>query len=458
MRSFKLKRENILNDNLIKVLVYLAIPIIINAFITSVYNLIDAVFVSHIGEIEVTSIVFVGSIANLLKGIPVGVAAGATTLVARHIGNGEYNIARKYAGNAIFFTTLVSIAFAICGLFYSDNILYMFDATDNIVNASSMYFKINLFLSPVMFFNIVYLAIKNAEGDTRKAMNVNFISILIKIVMNYVLIYLLDGEMVSLAISTIFAVSVIGVYGIYDLFIKDGLMKLSVKDLFIENKILKLLLIISVPIAIERMSVSYGFTAINEQVLYFGEDVLAAYGITNRINSFAFGAVAGVGTGLSIIISQNLSVGNIERCKEAIKKGFVVNIIFSIILFVLIFQYKYLFVDLFTFDESAGAYLHTINAVNVITISVIPWSIFQIIIGIFRGTGYTKYGLYISLIRIYLFRLPFVWLFVRFLPQLQEYGVWYSVLLSNIATALISIVIYYFKKDKFKMYTLENGK
>lgn len=451
----KLERENILNDNITKVIIMLSLPIVFNTLITAIYNLIDAIFVSNIGEIEVTSIVFVGSIDNLFKGIPVGISAGATTLVARYIGSSEYEKAKKYAGNSISITIIIAMFLSFVSLFYSKNILHMFDATENIITASNMYFKINMFLSVILFFNLIYLAIKSAEGDTKKAMQVNFISIAIKIVLNFILIYIFNGGLISLCVSTFISGLVVTIYGVYDLFVKENSMKLTLKELKFDYKVLKFLFFVSIPVVIERMSVSFGFTAINSQVLSFGEDVLAAYGITNRIDSLSFGTVTAVGTGLSIVISQNLSFGNLERCKEAIKKTFVINIVFSTVLFLIVFSLRSFFAGLFTFGEESSTYQHTINALSIIGISVIPWSIFQVVIGLFTGMGKTKYNLYVSLARIYLFRLPLVWFFVNYLSSLGAYSIWYSVLISNVITALLSLVLYFKQGKNLSLYTIK---
>ncbi len=159
----KLERENILNDNIISLIIMISLPLVFNSLITAVYNLIDAIFVSKIGGNEVSSIVFVGSIDNLFKGIPMGIAAGTTTLVARYIGSGEYSRAKKYAGVAITVTIIMSLMLGMMCLFYSKDILILFDATENIVTTSNLYFKTNMLMSIFLFFNLVYLAIKSAN-------------------------------------------------------------------------------------------------------------------------------------------------------------------------------------------------------------------------------------------------------------------------------------------------------
>ncbi len=446
------KVERILNGNLFKVIVYLSLPIMLNTFVVAIYNLIDAIFVSNIGESEVSSIIFVGTLTNLINAIPQGISVATTTLVARYVGTSDLETAKKYAGNSISISLLISFIIAIVGALFSKDILVLAYATQNIINISNMYFKFTLLISPLIFFNLIYFAIKNAKGDTRVSMQINVILIVIKVIINYIFIIQLNKGMLSLVFSTFIANFLIALYAIYDLLYKEKMLQLNFSLLKIQKTVAKIVLLVGIPVVLERMSVSFGFASINKQVLYFGESVLTGYGVANRINSLIFGTVTSVGTALSIVISQNLSTNNIERCKKAIKISFKINFIFSILLFTIVYSFRFYLVDLFGFANQSSAYLHTLNAMGVYTISVVPWAIFQVVMGIFKGTGYTKYTLYISLIRIYLLRLPLAWAFVTFLPGLNEYGIWYSVLLSNTLTAIVALAIYYFKNDTLKMY------
>ncbi len=450
------KIDRILNGNLLKVLIFLSFPIMLNTFVVSLYNLIDAIFVANIGENEVSSIVFVGTVKNLIYGIPQGISIATTTLVARYVGISDLDTAKKYAGNALSISFIVSIVIAIVGALFSREILVTFSSTDDvisIVHIGNMYFKTTLLISPLLFFNLVYFAIKNAKGDTKVSMMLNILLIIIKIIINYVLIIIFDKGLLSLVFATFIANFIVAIYGIYDLFYEEKLLKLNLSFMKVSKSVSKIILLVGIPVVLERMSVSYGFVSINNQVLAFGESALTGYGVANRINSLIFGIVGSVGTGLSIIISQNLSNGNVGRCKEAIKKAFIFNIILSLSLFCIVYISRFSIINLFKFDSSSLAYYHTLNAMSIFTISVVFWAIFQIVMGIFKGTGYTKYTLYISLVRIYLLRLPLAWLFVNvFMPHANEFGIWYSVLTSNALTALLSLAIYFFKKDILKLY------
>jgi Na+-driven multidrug efflux pump len=203
-----------------------------------------------------------------------------------------------------------------------------------------------------------------------------------------------------------------------------------------------------IPTVIEKVSLSYGFVMVNQVIIRYGDNVLAAYGITNRINSVLFSTVAGIGTGLAIIITQNLAQNQTARVKAAIKLSMLIAVILSTVVGFTLLLFKIPVANVMTRGD-AEVLRHTLNAMSVYSISVIPWAVFQVIIGIFQGYGKTKYNLLISFMRVYLFRLPIISGLAFLLPNLKEYTVWYGMLISNILTAVSAVVLYiYLSKRK----------
>jgi Na+-driven multidrug efflux pump len=255
---------------------------------------------------------------------------------------------------------------------------------------------------------------------------------------------------ISLAISTFIGSIFVSIYAIYDLFIKNTMMKLSYNKFKFDKKILSLLFIMGIPIILEKSSISFSFIIVNKYILNYGETVLAAYGITNKINSLIFSTVTGFGTGLATIVSQNLGADQAERAREGIKKAFIIAITTSAVIISIILLSKYSIAGLFAKDDKE-LLRHTVNAMSVYSISIIPWAVFQVVIGVFEGTGNTKMNLLISIARVYLFRLPLVIILSNF-AMLQEYSIWYAMLLSNIFTGIFALILYLRNYKRLVLY------
>ncbi|GAA0178892.1 MATE family efflux transporter [Clostridium sediminicola] len=435
------RREEIINGGLWKTIILLSIPLFINNFINAAYNFIDTLFVANIGGGEVAAITFVGPLNTLVIAIGDGLAIGGTFLIARKVGNVKYKEAKEISLQLIGISIILGIIVSIMGFLFSENILRLLKCTKNLMPVAHTYFKLTILSSPFLFINTSYIGIKRAEGDTLTAMYVNFGAVLLKILLTYIFIFKLNFGIKSLAYSTIIASVCISVFATYDMFYKISNMKLSFKNFKFNSKVLYALFIIAIPVILEKSSISYGFLMVNQYVIAYGEKVLAAYGITNKINSLAFSSVTGFGTALVTIISQNLGANQIDRAKEAVKKTMIISISVSIVVIVCILIFKVQIATLFA-KEDTIILSYTINAMTVYSSSVVAWAIFQVVIGVFQGSGYTKYSLYISLTRLYIFRLPIVIVFSNY-TNLGEYSIWYAMLFSNILTAIFSLIFYF---------------
>lgn len=442
------RRELILNGNLMKTIILLALPVAINEFIRALYNVIDTYFVSSIGTIEVASVTFVGPFNMMIGSISVGLAVAATTLIAREISKEQYDVAKNISMQLIFVALVLGGVITVVAFMFSRQILTAAFASSAILDIANLYFRLTVLATPFVFLNSAYLGIKRAEGETAKAMRINITAMVIKVIVSYVLLYHFNLGIRSLAISTIVGTFFVSVVGLIDLFIIPSVMKLSFNYFKMTEQVFIALLIIGVPIMIEKASSSFSFIVMNKYVIAYGESVLASYGITNRINSLFFATVSGFASGLAPIVSQNLGINQVDRTRAAIKRTYLIALGISIVLISVVLPSREAIVAVFSGGDQE-VLKHTVNAMGVYSISVIPWAIFQVTNGIFQGTGYTIYNMLLSIIRIYLFRIPIVILLANF-TLLNEYSIWYSMLISNTLTGICAFLLYLIRRKKLE--------
>jgi putative MATE family efflux protein len=443
------RRELILEGNLWKAIILLAVPAAINDFIRALYDLIDALFVANIGSMEVAAITFVGPLNTFILTMSVGLSVAGTNLVAREIGRKDFKKAKNVAMQLLVIGFIMGLVIAVVSFFYSKQILLSAFATESILDTANSYFRLTVLSSPFIFINAIYIGVKRAEGNTLKAMNLNLVAMGLKILVSYILIYHVKLGIQSLAISTFIGSLFVSAYGLYDLFYEPGIMKLSKEDLFFSKAFLLGLFLIATPVIIEKSAISFSFIIVNKYVIDYGELVLAGYGITNRINSLVFATVTGFATGLSPIVSQNLGAGNVDRVRSAIKKTYIMALIIATVIISCLLPFKTNLASVFAKGNQEIIY-HAVNAMSVYAISVIPWAVFQVSNGVFQGTGHTKYNMIISIARIYVFRLPLVIVFSKY-TDLAEYSIWYSILLSNCLTGVFAFALYLFHRKDLRL-------
>ncbi|WP_461207092.1 MATE family efflux transporter [Clostridium sp. DL1XJH146] len=443
------KRDLIINGNIYKAIFVVSFPLMINSFINASYNFIDTLFVSQIGSIELATVALIGPIYNMLVSVGAGLSVTGTALIGKNVGRKDYNKVNSIVMHLLLICTFLGLFLTVFLWINSITVLELCNATEAIISCGSIYFKIFFLSIPFMLYNSTYIAVKTGYGETADVMKIHVVSMIIKVALTYYFVMQLDKGIEYLAISTLVGNLIIFLYGVYDFLIKKNQLVINLKTFKFDFKLMKKILIISFPVIIEKTSVSYSFVMINGNVLKFGETVLAAYGITNRINSLFFSTLGGLGSGLATIISQNIGAKNHNRIKKSIKSASIFGIAMSIIFASIIFFSKDTFASLLTNDDTV-LYRHVINAISVYSISVIPWSIFQIVIGVFMGCAKTKYNLIISLVRLYLLRLPCIVILSQF-ASLNEYSIWYAMLISNVLTAIFAYIFYKIRINKILM-------
>jgi putative MATE family efflux protein len=438
------RRDQILSGSIIKLIITLALPVAINNLIIALYNLVDLFIISTNGKDEVASVTFTDPIISFFYAVSLAITVASTTLVARKIGEGDLALAKKNIIQTIILVGGVGVLIAIGGYIFAPQILKTLGATDTIIHIAQEYFKIQMLVIPIKFIGDIYLGVQRAQGNNIKAMFINIFSILLKVISSYVFIIVLGYGITALAYSTLISFSVLSVVGLFDLFIKRGQFKIKLSEIKVDSKLLWPLFMMSIPLIVEKTSLSFSHVVVGSQTVQFSGTVLAAYGITNKINSIMFSTATGFGVALVSIISQNLGKGNIDRAKQSVRKTLAFAMLVSSVFLMIFFATRSYVVPLFTHDD-AELYRHTINAMNVYSASVIPWTIFQVIIGVFQGSGHTTYSLVITFCRVFIFRVPVIYFFNKF-TNLNEYGIWYGMLLANVLTAVVAIVLYYVVK------------
>ncbi|UJF15709.1 MATE family efflux transporter [Jeotgalibaca sp. MA1X17-3] len=435
-----MNEKEILEGNINKTIIKIASPVAVNNLFFGLYGLVDILFVSQIGALELATIVFIQPIESLFVAIGDGLAIGSTSMIGKEIGAGRSG--KHIMHQLLILAFLIGSISALLVFLFTRPILLLFSIDPSLLEMATTYFRILSFNILLLFMNRAYYGIKRAQGETMGITVVNTTSIIVKLVFLVVTIFVFDLKFAGVLLSTFMGNAVITGFALYDLFINKRIV--SKKDpILIRWDEIKQILTIGFPIMIEKSTMSFGQIIVNKYALAYGVGVLTAFGITNRINSVIFSFLTGFGTGVSILVAQNLGAKNYERVKKFVNQSFIISctLAFSTISILIIFRTPV--AALFT-NQDSEVLRHTVNAITVYSVSAIPWAAMQIVIGYFQGTGQTKFNLMISFSRLYVFRIPIIFILTQ-ISSLGEYSVWLGMLISN---TLVAIFGYFFLRKK----------
>lgn len=419
-----------------KILFLLAGPLILSNLLHSFYNLADTYYMGKLGSVELAAASFTSPITQMIIGAGTGFSIGGGIIISQIFGQKDEKKLLEMSTQLLSINFFLSTIIMILSFLFCNNILILSGASNILLEKSSLYIKFIFATIPMTFIISSYTTIKNCKGKTVAPLYLIFYSVLLNIILNSIFIYKFKLGLFGIGLATLIANLLLSIYCFYDL-IKTKEICLNYFKIRYEN--LKRIVRLGIPSSISAMTNSLSFIIINIFVVKYGNEVLAAYGIGNRINSIIYVLINGVGSAVAILVGQNIGAKKLKQAKKVLKIGMGIGIVLGIIMIVLLYLNLNYILNLLTTDNLIK--YHSRNYVIIMLASIIPWVIFQSFSGIFQGTGHTKFNMYCHFGRTWFFRVSFIYFFERVL-LMQEFSIWYSMLFSNLFVLIFSIFLY----------------
>lgn len=419
-----------------EMLFILAAPLILSNMLHSLYNLADTYYMGKLGSVELAAASFTSPITQMIIGAGTGFSIGGGIIISQIYGKKDKKQLLEMSTQLLSINIFLSLIIMLTSFIFCNNILMISGANGILLEKSSIYIRFIFATIPMTFIISSYTTIKNCKGKTMAPLYLISYSVILNIVLNSIFIYKLKLGLFGIGLATLIANLLLSLYCLYDLKKKN---EISLNYLKIKYDNLKRIVRLGVPSSISAMTNSLSFIVVNTFVVKYGNEVLAAYGIGNRINSIIYVLINGVGSAVAILVGQNIGAKKLKRAKKTLKIGMGIGLILGIFMIILLYFNLNQVLDFLTTDELIK--YHSKNYVIIMLASIIPWVIFQAFSGIFQGTGHTKFNMYCHFGRTWFFRVSFIYLFEKVF-MLKEFSIWYSMLFSNLFVLVFSIFLY----------------
>lgn len=423
----KKSREDILYGNIAYGLISISLPMMLVGLIQASSPLIDNLFISRVGDTQLASVNFVSPIIGLVGAFAYGLGNAGITLIGQKVGKKDNDSARNISSQLVVFSVLVGIIFSVIMVVFGN--VFLTGLQGQLLINSRIYLTVTAIGISLTFIHSTYVAIRRSYGDSLKPLYISVILVILKIIFNYIFIIHLQLSILGAGIATLSTNLLIALFEISDLYLLKDEINLYIKGLKLEKKMIALFVKLGIPSAISNGANSLGFVLVNGITIGYGEAVLTAYGIANTVNSLCFSQLNAIGIAVSTMVSQNIGAENIKRAKKITRQAFVMSAIFSVIFAVILILSSKSIAGLFT--KTPLVVFNATNAMKIYSVSIVAWAIFQVQFGVFIGLGKPEVPLYSSVLRIWVFRIPFIYLCQRYIPSLNESIIWYSMLISN---------------------------
>ncbi|WP_102400829.1 MATE family efflux transporter [Haloimpatiens massiliensis] len=438
----KERRNLILEGNMYKVIITLALPIMINNLIQTLYNLADGVWVSKIGSVHFAATSFVWPINFLFVSIGIGLSIAGTSILSQLIGASKYDKANKYASQLVAISFFISVVFSAIGYIISPLVIKLMGGSGELLKYSSIYLKITFLDMPFMFLFFNYNSIMNAQGNTLQPTILSAISAILNIVLDPIFIFNFNMGIKGAAIATLLTKALLSVAGFSMLKLKPGTIKISFKNFKFNKDILYKIIKIAVPSSIGQSGSALGFMVLNSFIASYGTATIAAFGMVNRITGLVMQPAMGIGAALTSIVGQNLGNDQMKRVKEAFRKSLKLTIAFSLLGCIIMLIWDKQIIEFFIQSKDDSSVISQgITYLQYIAYSMPLMGIFSVLQGIFQGSGHTKYSMAMEIGRLWFVRLPMILAF-KYLTNIGSTGIWFSMSFSNLIICIYGYLIY----------------
>lgn len=447
------KRQLLLEGNLIKAILSLAIPVMVNSFIQSMYNITDTFWLGKIGTQSQAAITLVSPVQNLLIAFGSGITTAGSILISQYLGAKKDKEANTMANHIFLVAMIFSIACSLLCCLGTPAIVKGLGAEGLSYEYGKRYLSIVSMDLPFLFMINIYTAIKQSQGDTIKPMLLNLFGVVINMILDPLFLMYFNWGIGGAAFATLIAKVPCAFIAFFVLIKKDQIVRITFKGFKFSRDMFMSIIKIGLPTAVGGGAMQLGFIIMTASVNSYGTCAISAYGIGNKINSLITMPAQGIGSAVSIIAGQNFGANNIKRadrvCHVALQLGAIFLLAFGIILsrpfiaepLVRIFTSDEAVVPMATDYLSLMAFWCWTNAFH------------DVIQGLFQGAGHTFITVLINAARIWIFRFATLWVCSNLLHMGVE-SVWYAVVVSNAIASAIFYILYWtgiWKKNAVKL-------
>lgn len=435
------------NRKLIKNIFQITLPAVFDLLAQTLIMALDMKMVSSLGPSAISS-VGVGT-AGMYGLIPalIAVATGTTALLSRAYGADNKLDGKKAFAQSFFIAVPLGIFLTIIFLLFSEQIINLVgNAKDMNLKDAILYQNMTVIGFPFLGVSIATFYAFRAMGENKIPMIGNTLALVLKIILNFLLVYLFKWGIFGAALSTTLTRLFSAIFSIYLVFwSKKNWISLELKDLKFDYFTSKRILKVGIPAAVEQLGLRIGMLIFEMMVISLGNLSYAAHKITLTAESISFNLGFAFSFAASALVGQELGKGSSQK---ALKNGYICTIIAMIVMStfgLLFFIIPQFLVSLFTKDKDVIE-LATM-ALKIVSICQPFSGASMVLAGALRGAGDTKSVLLITYLGIFLIRIPITYLFLDVL-NLGLAGAW---IVMTIDLAIrSSLAFYIFRRGKWK--------
>lgn len=436
-----------------KLLIQYSVPAIIAMTASSLYNMVDSIFIGlGVGPMAISGLALTFPLMNLAAAFGSLVGVGAATLISMRLGQKDYASAQYILGNVVVLNLIIGLGFGFVTLLFLDPILYFFGASEATIGYAHDYMSIILMGNVVTHMYLGLNSVLRSAGHPRKSMYATINTVVINTILDPLFIYGFGWGIRGAAIATVLAQVISLVWQFRLLSDRSELIYFHKGIYRLRKRIIRDILAIGMSPFLMNVTACFIVILINKGLKEHGGDLMiGAYGIVNRLGFFFVMIVMGLNQGMQPIAGYNFGARQFDRLMRVLKLTVIGATCVTTAGFLLGELMPHWAVGAFTTDEE----LIRLSAEGMrIVFFCFPIIGFQMVAtNFFQSIGMAPKAIFLSLSRQLLFLLPGLIFLPRIFADLGydgSWGVWCSMPLSDFLASLIAAFMLIRELRKFR--------
>lgn len=416
----------------------LAVPMVLEMFMESLFTIIDIFWVTRLGSIAVATVGLTESMLTLVYSVGLGVSMSTTAMVARRVGEKDAEGAVTAATQSILLGVAIAVLMGLPGFWFSSTLLHLMGAPVELIATGHRYTSIVFGGSISILLLFLNNAIFRGAGDASVAMRVLWVSNLINLLLDPCFIFGL-GPFPALGVTGAAVSTLIGrtsgvVYQFWILTNARSRITVRLRKIRLAPKVLASLIRVSSTGVMQFLIAHTSWIVLVRIISAFGSAAVAGYTIGIRIFIFAILPSWGLSGAAATMVGQNLGAKKPERAVRAIYLTAFYNLLFLSLVAFFFIAFPERIVAAFSTDPSVAPY--AVGCLRIIAFGNVAYAIGMVMIQTFNGAGDTVTPTMINIVGFWCCEIPLAWL-LAFRAHMQVRGVFVAI---PSAEALITLL------------------
>ena len=427
----------------------LAVPMVLEMAMESVFAVVDIYFVSRLGADAVATVGITASMITIIYAIAVGFSLATTAMVSRRMGEKKPEQAAEAAFQSIITGMFISLTIAVPGVVYAPKLLRLMGANADIYTSMSGYTAVMLGGNAVVMLLFIINAVFRSAGDAAISMRVLWLANILNLILDPILIFGIgpfpELGITGAAIATNIGRGLAVLYQFYLLFSGRTRIRLSYHDIAIHFDTIKQLVKLALGGIGQRVIATSSWIGLMRIISAFGSTVVAGYTIAIRIIIFVLLPSWGISNAAATLVGQNLGAHKPDRAERSVWITGKANMVFMGLISLILILFPDAFVRLLIDDRNvinSGA-----SALRIMSFGFVAYGLGMVLVQALNGAGDTATPTKINLLCFWVLEIPLAYL-LAITMKFGETAVFYSIIIAE--TMMTIAALYFFKRGNWK--------